>query len=117
MPRKRVPDSLDLRSLAARARYVGSPEHKTLPGPWGGPRPRPDASRYPTGIGIDEARTWLREAIEAGRVAGPLEGGFPRYVYHRHSDTWFEARLTNRDRGLYKGYPVETDCVPAWLQR
>lgn len=109
--------SLDLASLAGRARYVGSPEHKTVPGAWRAPRPRPDASRCPADINADEALSWLRAAIAAGRVAGPLEGEFPRYAYHRQGGTWFEARLTNRVTGTYKGYPVESDDLPPEIGR
>ncbi len=113
------PSQHNLLKLSRRAIYVGSPEHKDRPSPAGTvPRPRPDASICPlvTAEAFRRAQRWLRQAIAAGRVSGPYENGWPRYVYHREGDTIFEARLTNREKGEYKGYPIEPDQLPPGIE-
>lgn len=42
----------------------------------------------------------------------PWEGRFPRYVWHREGEVYYEARLTNRETGCYKGYPIEPTEYP-----
>ena len=118
-PRRRersVPADADLDALAARARYVGSPEHKDVISSAGAPRPRGDASICPRPYNDAQLATgWLRSAIRAGSTGGPWEGGFPRYVWHREKDTVFEARLINRGDGSYKGYPLYDDEWPSHM--
>jgi hypothetical protein len=58
---------------------------------------------------------WLREGILHEQVGAPWEGDFPRYVWVNNEKGCFEARLTNREAGYYKGYPLKPDEVPAWL--
>ena len=109
----------ELHELAAGVRYVGSPEHKTYPSFAGQPVLRSDATPCPTAMN-DASRIlgWLREAIIAGQVSAYRDQGlYPRYVWDRREDTWFEARLTNATLGHYKGYPVTADSVPASLRR
>ena len=115
-PRRRsihVPPSTNLANLAARASYVGSPEHKDSVSFAGQPRPRGDASLCPREIQDLEVITgWLRSAIREGSTGAPWEGDFPRYVWHREGDVVFEARLVNREKGSYKGYPLNEDERP-----
>ena len=112
-PRRRMPmdapSGIDLAEVAKKVRYIGSPEHKDMPSFAGHPRPRADASicerslsRSPENL----TRT-LRECIRIGRVGGPWEGDFPRYVWGQIAGTMYEARLVNRETGEYKGYPLE----------
>ena len=110
-PRRReksVPTNADLDALAARVKYVGSPEHKdvfTFAGP---PRPRGDASICPREHNDMQLVTgWLRSAIRAGSTDGPWEGDFPRYAWHKEKNRVFEARLVNSGDGSYKGYPLD----------
>jgi hypothetical protein len=108
-----VPEQLAGR--ADQARYVGSPEHEDRPSPASAaPRPRADASICPLSTAEDFARAqgWLREAIRMGRVHGPFENDWPRYAYHREGDTIYEGRLVNREKGEYKGYPIEPEELP-----
>ena len=53
----------------------------------------------------------LREAVRKGQTGELWEGGFPRYVWARLDGTVHEARLINRERGQYKGYPLTDDEV------
>jgi hypothetical protein len=60
----------------------------------------------------DELTGWLREAIRCGAVSAHFEGEYPRYAWFRDDDVVYEARLVNRGKGTYKGYPLETDEWP-----
>jgi hypothetical protein len=116
-PRRRsvvpAPGGTDLTELAARASYVGSPEHKSYPSYAGGARLRADATRCdPSLTDRDELTRWLRAAIGAGRIGEPWEGDFPRYAWHRLGDVCYEARLVNQELGQYKGYPLDPSEQP-----
>ena len=113
-----VPPGTDLDTLAARATYVGSPEHKDAPSFAGPPRPRGDASICPREYKDDTELVtgWLRAAIRDGSTGAPWEGDFPRYVWHKENATVFEARLVNRGEGSYKGYPLDDDEWPPHLR-
>lgn len=116
--------------VADRASYVGSGEHKRAPNPLCPPSLRTDASDCdavdPT-ISQDLVRLnrWLREAIRRGQVDRVLEGAFPRFawawvVVGSGARQLFEARLTNREAGQYKGYFIEMDDMlgkKAWARR
>ncbi len=100
-----VPPDTDLDRLADRATYVGSPEHKDVPGFAGQPRLRADASCCPREIAdLELVNGWLRSAIRRGATGAPWEGEFPRYVWYKEGDTVFEGRLVNREAGSCKGY-------------
>ena len=43
------------------------------------------------------------------------KGEFPRYVWVANEEGCFEGRLTNRDQGIYKGYPLRPEECPEWL--
>ena len=96
--------------VAESCRYaVDNPYHKTRPGSAGTPpRRRPDASLCPDALADRRARVerWLRDAVRAGHVGMPWEGGFPRYVWRREGDTVFEARQGAPGSGEYHGYPL-----------
>ena len=121
-PRKREIDlpsaAVDLDRLADRVCYVGSPEHKDASSFAGAPRLRADASCCPRGITADPARIneWLQQAIRAGAVGAPWEGGFPRYVWYKYGKIVFEGRLVNRETGEYKGYPLGRHEWPAGIE-
>ena len=59
---------------------------------------------------------WLKESIREGRISGPIEGMFPRYVWYCNEGRWFAGRLTNQTLGEYKGYPVSPDETPEQLR-
>jgi hypothetical protein len=96
--------------------YVGSAEHKDYPSSAGPPRLRADAMKCDATLHERESfatlTRQLRDAMRAGRVGGPMEGAFPRYVWVSIDERWFEARLVNRESGDYKGYEVHRDELP-----
>ncbi len=118
-PRARVGWNAEARQAAAeRVVYRGSPEHKTSPSFAGAFRPRVGNSTCPPRL-LEQRELltqWLREAVLADRVAGPLESGFPRYAWVFQQEQWFQARLTNATHGEYKGWPVDEEEVPDWLR-
>lgn len=112
------PEGVDLQDVAARAKYVGSNEHKSYPSPAGPPRLRPwDASACDPAFKDqqDLLTNWLQEAIAAGNIGAPWMIDFPRYVWVRRDDVCYEAYATNHELGQYKGYPLKPDEVPDWL--
>jgi len=101
--------------LAKRVKYIGSVEHKDGPSPAGDPRPRADASICPYRSAKDfvRANEWLKKALLAGDFGAMWEGDYPRYIWYRgEGREVYEARLVNRERGEYKGYPLEPDQFP-----
>lgn len=104
-----------LSAWAARARYVGSAEHKRFPSFAGRMQARSDATKCPTRLTDPDVITkWLADAIRNGNVSANLNGAFPRYVWAlpEGEDSWYEARLTNKTLGEYKGYPLNADQQP-----
>lgn len=96
---------------AAIAIYTGSPEHKL-------PHARSDATLCPSDLdgAQPELTAWVKSAITEGNAGGLMEGAFPRYVWRRDGERFFEGRLTNRELGHYKGYPIEPGEAPIELR-
>ena len=113
-----VQPGVDLDSLARRACYVGSVEHKDVVSFAGQPRLRVDASCCPRGIAKNQKRIneWLRSALLAGATGAPWEGAFPRYVWYKNEETVFEGRLVNQVTGEYKGYPLHPGEWPLGIE-
>ena len=107
------PPNADLGDTARQAVFVGSSEHKNTPSFAGQPTPRSDASLCDPMLRNSRCRLTraLRQAIRDGQVGEQWEGEFPRYVWCRIDGTICEARLTNRGKGEYKGYPLEDEEV------
>lgn len=112
------PEEADLDDIAEEVVYVGSQEHKTSPSFAGSPRPRPDASICPSRLNDqqDKLTDWLKDAIRRGAVVATLEGGYPRYAWYKEGETVYLARLVNRGRGTYKGFPIEKNEWPNGIQ-
>ena len=112
-----APEGVDPEAVAARVRYVGSPEHKSYPSFAGPPRLRvADASKCdPRFVDAAPLTAWLRESIRAGRFGAPWEGDFPKYVCFVDGDTCYEARLVNRASGEYKGWELAPEERPEGL--
>lgn len=126
LPRRRRPmhrhvvrpgAELNVSEIADRVIYVGSPEHKDTSSFAGAPRPRTDASICDKRLSqdLELVTEWLRAAIRRGAIGGILEGGFPRYVWHKEGSLVYEARLVNRELGEYKGYPLNETEWPEGL--
>lgn len=112
-----LPDNVDLETVAAKVRYVGSAEHKSYPSFAGDARLRAtDATKCDPRFKDPEPLTaWLATAITCGQVGPPWDGGFPKYVWFRDGDLVYEGRLVNRGNGDYKGYALKPDEVPEGL--
>ena len=120
-PRRRtinIPPDTDLEDLAARVVYEGSPEHKDIPSFAGQPRLRADASCCPREITDREmVSEWLRSAIRRGAKGAPWERELPRYVWYKHDNIVFEARLVNCEIGSYEGYPLDKEEWPRGIEQ
>ena len=112
----RPPPDIDLRAVAEAVAYEGSSEHRDYYSALGPSRLRPDASSCPRNINQATAQEWLRTAIGKGATGELWEEGFPRYAWYKTKDTVFEARLTNRGNGSYKGFPLEVDEWPSGIE-
>jgi len=65
---------------------------------------------------IQEAMVALRGAIRAHRVSRRWIGGFPRHVWHKEGEVWYEARTSDGTPGHYHAYPIEVTALPAGLE-
>ena len=63
-------------------------------------------------MAVVESERAIREGIEHGCVSRVFLGGFPKYVFGWLAGKPFSARLTNRTRGEYKGWPIAEDELP-----
>ena len=92
---------------ASRARYIGSPEHKSYPSSAGSPALRSDATPCDPDIDRAEVCASLREAIRRRCTSARFEQGFPRYAWGWIAGDLYEARHINGPAGTYKGYRLE----------
>lgn len=104
----------ELERAAAAARYVPSEYHCPVKGRPRKRRAKP-AMTCPREWTISEARNAIRLAIMARRISARWTGGFPRHVWHREGDVWYEARTQDGAPGEYHAYPIEHAAVPAGL--
>jgi hypothetical protein len=111
------PAGVSLDELAARAVYVGSPEHKSFPSFAGDLQPRADATKCDPALSDPVKLTgWLRDAIRNGHVGGVWEPGqFPRYAWCRQDGVAYQARVVNVEQGTYKGWQIGPDEEPEGL--
>lgn len=119
---RRMLSPTERRAVAARARYVGSGEHKAG-GWWGG---LPKARQLPGGrVGRrgkqtptvcpltsnqdrERATSWVRQAIIEGQYRfQESDGDFPKKIwYEADGRIWFGYCL-NKESGEYKGWPID----------
>jgi hypothetical protein len=113
---KDLPSAKALRVMAARAKYLGSPEHKAAK--WEGIHPmgNPHSSKCPTSIEtLAEATSMLQAAIKVGNVGETFQDEMPKYVWYKGSRGTFQARLTDRPHfesgklAGYKAWPVDDE--------
>lgn len=113
-PRRRLREyNRNLEEISCRVSYAGSPDHKIARYYDNqNPHPRADAEKCPPNF-LHSRKEYLkvlarlREAIKNGFVSEAFEGNFPRFVWSNAfgDGIIYEARLTNRELGIYKGYP------------
>ena len=107
------PEEINLATVAKKASFIGSVEHKDTPSFAGQAKPRSDCELCPAEF-CDKQREltrWLREAIRQGKIGGPWENGFPRYAWVKREGRVFAGRLTNQAQGHYKGWPIENPAL------
>ena len=54
--------------------------------------------------------------MKKGCVSAFFEGEFPRYVWYKDGRVVYEARLINKTLGQYKGYPLNDDEWPEFIE-
>ena len=94
-------------SLARKAQYVGSAEHKGYPSAAGPPALRSDSTPCDPEISFADIGSALAEGIRRGCVSAVTEQGFPKYVWGWLGGHLYEARHINGPAGTYKGYRIE----------
>lgn len=99
-------------NTASRARYLGSPEHKSYPSPAGPPALRSDATPCDPKIELDDINAALQEAIRRCCTGERFEQGFPRYAWGWLGEDIYEARHINGPAGTYKGYRLNEAEYP-----
>jgi len=108
-------------ALASRAKFKGSPVHKSVHTWLGNPQliPRSNRSICPEHWRSKDDRKMLEEhlqtALAAGQVSAYHEGEFPKQVWCIIDGQAFEGFLINRELGEYKGYPLDAEEWPPGL--
>jgi hypothetical protein len=104
-----------LEHAAVQARYEPSPYHCRLPSGQPPMRRTKPATHCPDGWTLRRSLICVREAIRARRVSRQWIGDFPRHVWHKNADVWYEACTNNNAPGVYHAYPIETSGLPPGL--
>ncbi len=110
----RCPPQDALKNAAKSARYEPSQYHCPENGRYAS-RVKP-ASRCDHFHRAKDALQTLRQSIEAGRVSTQWVEGFPRFVWHKAGDAWYEATTKDGDPGLYHAHRVEPEALPVGLR-
>jgi hypothetical protein len=66
---------------------------------------------------IQQAIVAVRVAIRARRVSKRWINGFPRHIWHKEGDVWYEACTGTGTAGTYHAYPIEIVGLPAGLHQ
>lgn len=121
-------DPGQLKQLAERARYGGSPEHKMRPNDYGltpnrGRRAGKSLCDVEREFPKADAERLLKEGMKRAMVSQQAHNGWPQNVWAVMNGTAFEAQLENREHGVYHGYPMPADddfqkvVVEEWARR
>src|SRR4051812_32937120 len=110
---KHVPQE-ELEAAAVRATYAPSPYHCKENGRLR--RRIKPATPCPRNFTLQEAGNAIRAAIRARRVSQDWVNGFPRRLWHREGDQWYEASTNAGTAGTYHAYPLEPASLPVGLQ-
>lgn len=112
------PKQSDLAGAAEKAYFAPSPYHCPTEGHRATVRRFKPATPCPRTWSLREGLNAIREAIRNGHVSAKWNRhGFPRHVWHREGDVWYEARTVDGTPGEYHGYPIEESAVPAGLRQ
>lgn len=104
----------ELEAAAAKALYAPSDYHCRIDGRLRR-RPKP-ATPCPRDFTLQEAGDALRAAIRARRISRQWINGFPRHIWHKIGDIWYEAATGTGTAGTYHAYPIEVSGLPPELQ-
>lgn len=115
---------IERRALAAKATYVGSPEHK-VKNWWGGlPKARQlrggrvgrpgkqttTVCPLTTKKDRDRATDWVRLAIENGQYKfSEADRNYPQMVWYEADGRIWCGRCINSEAGQYKGWPIDEE--------
>jgi len=108
-----VPERIE--AAAVNADYEPSPYHCRVAGQRAKRRGKP-AMLCPREWTKQQALNALRRAIRARRVSRSWCGAFPRHVWHREGDVWYEATTNVGTAGTYHAYPIEVTGLPPDLK-
>jgi hypothetical protein len=96
-----------LEEVAAKATYEHSDYHCPRPKGQGPARRLKPSTHCPRDWTPRQGLNAVREAIRTGRVSTKWVGGFPRYIWHKEGDVWYEGQTKDSSPGKYHGYPQE----------
>jgi hypothetical protein len=105
----------EIEAAAVGARYAPSDYHCKEDGRLRR-RLRP-ATPCPRIFTLQEAGNAIRAAIRARRVSRNWVNGFPRRLWHKEGDQWYEASTNVGTAGTYHAYPIDAFSLPPGLQR
>jgi hypothetical protein len=104
-----------LEAAAVKVSYTASEYH--CPQPEGRPKGRAKPAMHcPRLWTVTQALNALRAAIRGRRVSRQWCGDFPRHVWHREGDVWYEACTNVGTAGTYHAYPIEEAGLPPDLK-
>lgn len=112
---------VDYAALSRKAKFVGSPVHKSIHTWLGKPQLIPKANRsicpdhWRTKADQEKLQAELRKAIAQRQVCALRLGDFPKQVWCRIDGKVYEGFLVEQGEGTYKGYPLDEDELPPGL--
>ena len=104
----------ELEAAANAAIYAPSNYHCRIDGKLAR-RVKP-ATPCPREFTFQQARDAIRRAILAGNVSRKWIDGFPKHIWHKEGDVWYEACTEAGNLGTYHGYPIDASNLPAGLK-
>ena len=104
----------ELEAAAKAAMYAPSNYHCKIDGKLAR-RVKP-ATPCPRDFTFQQAGDAIRAAIKAGRVSRQWIDGFPKHLWHKEGEVWYEACTTAGTVGTYHAYPIDVSGLPAGLR-
>jgi len=111
---KHVPAD-ELEAAAVGAKYAPSPYHCKENGRLR--RRIKPATPCPRDFTLQQAGNAIRAAIRERRVSSDWVNGFPRRLWHKEGNQWYEGSTNAGTAGTYHAYPVGIPGLPVGLQQ
>lgn len=107
----------ELRKLSDDALYRVSEYHCPVDGRPPKRRRKP-ASHCPDFNSLSDAKRAVRKAILEGKISERWTRGkeYPRYIWYKAGQVWYEGRTEDGSPGVYHGYPIEEIELPEGLE-